>query len=153
MKAPPPPPSDDPALAELLAPYRRLRDPQARLSLAVEQARRRAPLPDAQRLDAHLVPGCLVRLWLVATWRDGRCWFATDSDAVTLKALTGLLAEAASGRPTAAARTLSPAFLEELGLLRLVAESRRATVLRTAGLMRDFAAGHAAETAPAAPAP
>ncbi len=128
---------------ELLAALTRLRDPQSRFAWAVEQARKRPPLPEDLRLEAHRVTGCQVRLWFVCEFRDGRCWFRTDSDAVTLKAMTGLLGELASGATPAELATLDFAFLDQLGLLRQLAENRRATVLRVADQLRAFALTHA----------
>jgi cysteine desulfuration protein SufE len=124
----------------LLAALTRLRDPQARFAWAVEQARHRAPLPEELRIEAHRVTGCQVRLWFVPKFRDGRCWFRTDSDALTLKAMTGLLCELASGATPAEVAALDFAFLDQLGLLRQLAESRRATVLHVAEQIRTFAA-------------
>ena len=127
----------------LLTALARLRDPQARFAWAVEQARKRPPLPEDLRLDAHRVTGCQVRLWFVSEFHDGRCWFRTDSDAVTLKAMTGLLCELASGAAPAEIARLDFAFLDQLGLLRQLAENRRATVLRVAEQLRAFAAAQA----------
>lgn len=122
-----------------LGPYRDRRDPQSRLSLAVERARQRPPLPAELRRDEFLVPGCQVRLWLVPGFVDGRCRYATDSDAATLKALTGLLAEVYGGLTPDEVLACPPDFLEDLGLLRQLAESRRATVLRVAQLIQAHA--------------
>ena len=133
-------PSGSMYLDACLDPYRESRDPQARLSLAVERARQRPPLPAELRRDEFLVPGCQVRLWLVPGFVDGRCRYATDSDAATLKALTGLLADVYNGRTPEEVLACPPDFLEDLGLLRQLAESRRATVLRVAQLIRDHAA-------------
>ncbi len=125
--------------AAVLARFERLRDPQARLQLAIELARQRLPLPDRFRSDVHRVAGCQVRLWFVAQFHDGRCQFATDSDAVTLKALIGLLCDLYSGLTPSEVLAQSTEFLDRLGLLRQLAESRRATVRRVAGMIRDFA--------------
>ncbi len=119
-----------------------LRDPQARFAWAVEQARLRQPLPDPLRLDAYRVQGCLVRLWLVPEFREGRCWFQTDSDAVTLRAFSGILCDIASGLPPEDLVDWTPGFLDRLGLLRQLADNRRATIGRVADLIRGFAAGH-----------
>ncbi len=127
----------------LLAALVRLRDPQARFAWAVEQAKHRASLPEAFRLEVHRVTGCQVRLWFVPEFHDGRCWFRTDSDALTLKAMTGLLCELASGATPAEIAGLDFAFLDQLGLLRQLAENRRATVLRVAEQIRMFAASQA----------
>jgi sulfur transfer protein SufE len=121
--------------AEVLSALRAIRDPQARFQWLVERARTRPPLPVEGRRDEYRVTGCQVRLWWLQAERDGRRWFASDSDAVTLKALTGLLAECYSGEELAVLQEEPVRFLEESGLLRQLAESRRATVLRVAVAM------------------
>ena len=128
---------------QLLAALLPLRDPQARFSWAVEQARRRPPLPVELRVDANRVEGCQVRLWFVAEFSEGRCRFRTDSDAVTLKAMTGLLCDLGSDSTPAEIVAHDFAFLEQLGLVRQLAENRRATVLRVADQIRAFAIAHA----------
>ena len=131
--------------AELLSPLAALRDPQARLAWLIERARQRPPLPEVFRQEAHRVAGCLVRLWFVPEFRAGRCWFHTDSDAVTLKALVGLLSEVYSGGAPVEIVRHPPDFLHELGLLRHVAENRRATILRVADQIQSFAAAQRME--------
>jgi cysteine desulfuration protein SufE len=84
-------------LAHWSARLAALNDPQTRLAHLVEAARLSPPLPAADRQETHRVAGCLVRTWWIAEWRDGRCWFRTDSDAMTLKCLAGAIAEVASG--------------------------------------------------------
>jgi cysteine desulfuration protein SufE len=125
-------------LAALRARLTAVRDPQARLSQLVEQARCRPHLPVPLRLEVHRVAGCQVRLWLVPEFRAGRCRFQTDSDAVTLRAMVGVLCELTDDLAPAEVATFEFGFLEELGLLRQLAESRRATVLRVAEQIRDF---------------
>lgn len=126
----------------ILAELASLRDPQARLQWAVDRARQRPSLPDALRTEDRRVSGCQVRLWWVATLRGGAWALASDSDAATLKAMTGLLAECYDGETSQGILDDPPEFLEQLGLLRLLAENRRATVLRVAhGLVEAARAG------------
>ncbi len=122
---------------EVFSALKAIRDPQARFQWLVDRARARPALPDVLRREEYRVTGCQVRLWWVRVERDGRRWFASDSDAVTLKALTGLLAECFSGEEMRVLQEEPVRFLEELGLLRQLAESRRATVLRVAGSMGE----------------
>ena len=126
----------------LLSPILTVRDPQQRLARLVELAKARPLLPDALKLDDQRVEGCQVRIWFVPEFRDGRCWFQTDSDAVTLKALVGLLCEIYNGRTPAEIAAHEPKFLEELAVMKQFAESRHATVLRVAQMVRDFAAAN-----------
>ncbi|MFM8358563.1 MAG: SufE family protein [Verrucomicrobiota bacterium] len=117
-------------------------DFQARLAWLVDEARRQPSLAAERRTADRLVPGCQVRLWWIPGWHDGRCWFASDSDAVSLKALAGLLGRVHDGAAPAEILGAAPGWLAETGLLRPLAESRRATVLRVHDLIREFARVH-----------
>ena len=124
------------ALGDLLAA---IPDPQARFSGLVEYARGRALLPPELRLDEFRVPGCQVRIWLVPEFRDERCWFQLDSDAVSLKAVAGLICDFYNGQPPGAILDHPPEFLNELNLQTNMAESRRLTVWRVREMIREFA--------------
>ncbi len=128
--------------AALVATLMRLRDPQSRFAWLVERARERPHLADELRLDAHRVTGCQVRLWWIPGFRGGRCWFQSDSDAVTLRALTGMWCDLACGATPAELAGWNPDFAERLGLMRQMAENRQATVLRVAAMIRDYGAAH-----------
>ena len=118
---------------------RALPDPQARLAHLVEATRRLPPLPDSDRQEVHRVAGCLVRTWWIAQWRDGRCWFRTDSDAMTLKCLAGAIAELASGGTPDEVAALEFEVFDALGLLRQLAENRQRTVRHLMDDAREFA--------------
>jgi cysteine desulfuration protein SufE len=124
---------------QLLSVMLGVRNPQQRLAMIVEHARRRAPLDPARRVEANRVQGCLVRTWFVAEFRDGKCFFSADSDAVTLKALLGLLCDLYSGSTPDELAVTSPDFLPRLGVLHQLAENRRRTVLRVAEQVFEFA--------------
>lgn len=135
----PTPPSPSQRLAEWSSQLAALKDPQARLAHLVEAARGIPRLPDEDRLEAHRVPGCLVRTWWIAQWRDGRCWFRTDSDAMTLKCLAGAIAGLASGGTPDEIAALDFSPFESLGLLRQLAENRQRTIRSLIASTREFA--------------
>ena len=110
-----------------------------RLGWLVDWARRLPPLPDALRRDEFRVSGCQVRLWWVPEFHSDRCWFRADSDAVSLKALTAFLAIHYSGKTAPEILSGERAPLERLGLLRHLAENRRATILRVEEQLHEFA--------------
>ena len=124
---------------ELVAALASLKNSQQRLGWLVEHARRRPPMDAAFRSDEHRVEGCQVRLWFVPTFRARHCYFQADSDAVTLKALTGLLCDYYSDRTPDEILADQLQFLEKLALLRHLTENRRSTVLRVAEKIRTFA--------------
>jgi sulfur transfer protein SufE len=96
-------------------------------------------LPEALRLDTYRVSGCQVRVWWVPEIDDGRCRFLTDSDALTLKAMAGLIGDLCTGGTPAEVAAFDFGFLDELGLMRQFAESRAATVRRIVEMTRAFA--------------
>lgn len=116
----------------------------ARLAWLVTRARHQAPLPPECRTDAHLVPGCLSRLWLVAEFHDGVCRFACDSDSQVVRAVAGLLCELASGLPPGEILAAPPDLPIRLGLDRLLTANRRAAQSRVWTLIQDFVRAHAA---------
>ena len=126
---------------ERLAPLRQIGDAQARLARLVEEARRRLALAPARRIDANRVEGCLVRVWFVAEFRDGRCFFECDSDAVSLKAVGGLLCELYSGFTAEEILTTPGGALEPLQILHQLAENRQRTIARIEEKIREFARG------------
>lgn len=135
----PTPPSPSQRMAEWSSSLTAFSDPQARLAHLVEAARGIPPLPAEDRLEAHRVPGCLVRTWWIAERRDGRCWFRTDSDAMTLKCLAGAIAGLASGGTPDEIAALDFSPFESLGLLRQLAENRQRTIRGLIAATREFA--------------
>ncbi len=127
---------------QLLARIQSISDPQSRLAWIIDRARKSPHLPPELRLEGYLVEGCLVRIWFIPRFDVGRCWFQADSDAASLKALCGLLCDYYNGETPQSIITNPPAFLGDLRLLRHLAESRRATVLRVADKIRAFAEKH-----------
>ncbi len=131
-------------LEERLAALLRLRNPQQRLAALVEAARTRPALPDASRIEANRVPGCLVRTWFVAEWREERCFFQCDSDAASLKALLGFLCDAFNGHTPREIAACEGSLFAQLHVLPQIAENRQRTVLRVEQQLHEFAQGHMA---------
>jgi cysteine desulfuration protein SufE len=139
MAAPTDPMPPSLRLAHWSARLAAFNDPQTRLAHLVESARLSPPLPAAARQEAHRVAGCLVRTWWIAEWRDGRCWFRTDSDAMTLKCLAGAIAELASGGTPNEIAALDFSAFDSLGLLKQLAENRQKTLRNLMAATHTFA--------------
>ena len=117
-------------------------DPQQRLARVVHDAGRRPVLEAPLRIDANRVEGCLVRVWLVPEFRDGKCFFRCDSDAVSLKAIGGLLCELYSGYTPEEIAATHAAVLKHVGILPQLAENRQRTLARIEEKIRRFAQEH-----------
>lgn len=119
-------------------------DPQQRFSQCVERARTRPLLPEIHRTETHRIEGCQVRIWVVSRFENGRCWFESDSDALTLKALSGLLCELFNGATPEEILQAPNGFPDAWRLTRMLAENRRKTIERIAQQIQDFARAHTA---------
>lgn len=125
-----------------LAPLLQIGDPQTRLAHLVEAARHRPSLDAALRLETNRVEGCLVRVWFVAAMHGGKCVFHCDSDAVSLKAVGGLVCELYSGHTPEEINASNSGLLKHLGILHQLAENRQRTVKRIEEKIRRFAQEH-----------
>ena len=113
---------------------------QDRLAHLVDKARARPALALEERTDAHLIPGCLAKLWFVPVFREGHCFFACDSDSLVVKAIAGLLCEFYSGHAPGEILAHDPAFLAPLGITQHLTPNRRNALAKVWDRIRQFAA-------------
>lgn len=102
-----------------------IEDRQERLAAVVDRARTVPRLPETERIDAHLVPGCTSRVWLVGTCDDGGCRFRYDCDSPLVKGLVSLLVDTYDGATPTEIISTEPTALQELGLLRDLSPTRQ----------------------------
>ena len=115
------------------------RSGQERLAWMVDQARRAAPLPPACRVPTNQVEGCLAKLWISCHYREGRCFYACDSDSLVTKALALVLCELHSGCTPAEILTSDPSFLAPLGITQHLTPNRRNALSRVVERLQRFA--------------
>ena len=114
-------------------------DPQERLSRFVEVAKQTPRLGEDDRVEAHLVPGCLAKLWLVPELRDGLCWYRCDSDSLVVKGVAILVCGFFSGESPEAILAFSGDPLRDVGIDRHLSQHRRNGLGKLRGLILDFA--------------
>jgi cysteine desulfuration protein SufE len=95
-----------------------------RYQYIIELGRKLPPFPVDWTNDAHRVPGCQSQVWLEATDRDGRLFFAGASDAAIVSGLVALLLRVYSGRPADEILATDPGFLRDLGLVQALSTNR-----------------------------
>ncbi len=95
--------------------------------------------PAAWQDDAHRVPGCQSQVWMEATERDGRMFFAGTSDAAIVSGLIALLLRVYSGRSRAEILSTDPVFLKDLGLTAALSTNRGNGIAAMARRIQDVA--------------
>jgi cysteine desulfuration protein SufE len=106
----------------------------------IELGRKLPPFPEEWSNDAHRVPGCQSRVWMEATMRDGRLYFAGASDAAIVSGLVAMLLRVYSGRTPAEITATEPSFLKDLGLLEALSTNRGNGIAAMARKVREVAA-------------
>ncbi|HEX7631942.1 MAG TPA: SufE family protein [Lacunisphaera sp.] len=127
--------------SQLIEDYAIIPDPQERLAAVVDQARRRPPLAEAERVESNRVKGCVSQAWLVSELREGRCFFRSDADSPLVRGLLVLLCDFYSGATPAEVAATEPALLEELGLARNLSPTRLNGLRSVRAKIREFATG------------
>ncbi len=111
-----------------------------RYQYIIELGRKLPPFPPEWANDSHRVPGCQSQVWMQATMREGRLFFAGASDAAIVSGLVSLLLRVYSGRTPAEIAATDPVFLKELGLLEALSTNRGNGIAAMARKVREVAA-------------
>lgn len=119
-----------------------IEDQQERLSAVVDNARRRPPLPGAERTESNRVKGCVSLAWVAGEVRDGRCHFRGDADSPLVRGLLVLLCDFYSDATPADVAATEPALLEQLGLAQNLSPTRLNGLRSVRARIRDFALAH-----------
>ena len=110
-----------------------------RYEFIIGMGRKLPPFPDDWANDAHRVPGCQSRVWMEAGPRDGKLYFAGQSDASIVSGLVALLLRVYSGRSPSEILATDPVFLKDLGLLEALSTNRGNGIAAMARKVRDVA--------------
>lgn len=111
--------------SQLLDDLSVIENPQERLAAVVDRVRRRPPLPDALKTDAHRVPGCVSAVWLVGEPEGAALRLRFDAESPMVKGLVALLVDIYDGAAPADIVATEPVLLAELGLARDLTPTRQ----------------------------
>ncbi len=110
-----------------------------RFAYIIDRAKAHPALDERFKIDAFLIEGCLSRLWVYPEFRDGLCYFHTDSDAAITKGTAALLCELYSGEEPEAIIGLEPDFLAEVGITQHLSPNRRNGLTNVRGKIKAYA--------------
>ena len=123
----------------LIARFQLIEDAHERLSAIVARGKKWPSLADAQRADAHRVPGCTSRVWLIGRVENGRCRFQMDADSPLVKGLVAMLCELYDGATPAEISATEPEIISALHLDRQISPTRLNGLASVRAMIRAFA--------------
>jgi cysteine desulfuration protein SufE len=97
---------------------------EERLDYLLSRGRAFPALAPQFRSDEWLLPGCVSRLWLVPEYRDGRCYFHMDADALIARGIAAVVCAFYGGEPAADIIATEPDFLREVGITQALSPNR-----------------------------
>jgi cysteine desulfuration protein SufE len=127
--------------AALIADLAILPSWQERLEELLRRDRRRPGLAPELRRDAHRVPGCVSRVWLVAERAGERCRFRSDAEAPAVRALVGTLCSLFDDAPAGEIALHPPGLFAALEIERHLTGTRREALAKVGEAIRRSAAG------------
>ncbi len=133
-------PSPAAAIAAIGDDFAVFDDWEERYQYIIDLGRKLPPYPDDWADDAHRVPGCLSKVWMETSLRDGRLYLAGASDAAIVSGLVALLLRVYSGRTPAEIAATDPGFLKDLGLIEALSTNRGNGIAAMARKIREAAA-------------
>jgi cysteine desulfuration protein SufE len=101
-----------------------LPDAEERFVYLLSKAKKWPPMEPSLKTDARLLPGCVSRLWLYPEFRDGRCWFKMDAEALISKGIAAVVCGFYDGETPADILATEPDFLAEAGLTQVLSANR-----------------------------
>ncbi|SDT89365.1 cysteine desulfuration protein SufE [Verrucomicrobium sp. GAS474] len=123
----------------LIDAFQSLPDGEERLTYLLSMGRRFPALPDAEKSDDLLLPGCMSRLWLLPEYRDGRCHFRMDADAQIVKGIAAMVCTFYGGETPADIAAQELDFLAEAGVPQLLTPNRRSGLSSLRSRIKAFA--------------
>ncbi|MEO1146995.1 MAG: SufE family protein [Cyanobacteria bacterium J06638_22] len=105
-----------PKLERIIQKFQSITEPKRRYEYLLWFAKRVPSFPDADKIPANRVPGCVSQVYLTATLQDGSIVYCADADAQIPKGLVGLLMEGLNGATPTEVMQLTPDFIQQTGL-------------------------------------
>lgn len=105
----------------------------------IDLGKKLPPLAEEFKKDENKVRGCQSTVWLVADYQDGRVYYKADSDAVIVKGLISMLIRVLSGQTTDAIINARLNFINEIGMMGHLAQTRSNGLLAMVKQMKNYA--------------
>lgn len=102
-------------------------------------------IDESQKTEANLIKGCQSRVWLSSEFRDGRIFFAADSDAIITKGIISLLVRVYNGRRPDEILSSDFSFVEKIGLKENLSPTRANGLVSMIKQIQNYAVAYSAK--------
>lgn len=124
---------------EIVEEFSELDDWMDRYQVLIDLGNEQRPLPESDKTESNLIPGCQSRLWLVCDENDGKLFFRAESDAIIVKGIVALLIKVLSGHTPDDILNADLYFIDKIGLREHLSPTRSNGLLSMLKQMRMYA--------------
>ncbi|MFP4165664.1 MAG: SufE family protein [Opitutales bacterium] len=114
-------------------------DAYERLGHIVERGKNAPGLSGDLMIDTFKIEGCMSQLWVVPEFKDGKCYFRSESDAAIVKGIASLLCDFYSDQKPEEIIENDAGFLSEVGITQHLSPNRRNGLSRIVESIQRFA--------------
>mmetsp|Transcript_3027 Transcript_3027/g.7740 ORF Transcript_3027/g.7740 Transcript_3027/m.7740 type:complete len:222 (-) Transcript_3027:110-775(-) len=125
-----------PNLKKIVTSFQMVPDPKARYKQLLFFAAKLQPMAAEDHTDDNKVTGCVSQVWVKPELREGKVFWAADSDSQLTKGLAALLVQGLSDCTPEEIVALDADFIEALGLKQSLTPSRNNGFLNMLRLMQ-----------------
>ncbi len=118
-------------------------DKMTRTLLLLDYADTLAPYPEEAKTEAHLVPGCVSRVWLDADCVDGVMCYAAAAEGQIAQGMVAMLVSGLNGETPETVLAVDPAFIRDSGLAESLTAGRQGGLASMLQRMQQAAQRHA----------
>ncbi len=114
-------------------------DAYERLGYIVERGKKAEGLSEDLRIDTFKIEGCMSQLWVVPEFKDGLCYYRSESDSAIVKGIAELLCTFYSEQKPEEIAATDAEFLAEVGITQHLSPNRRNGLSRIVESIQRFA--------------
>ena len=114
-------------------------DPYERLGYVVDRGKNTAGLTEDLRIDSFKIEGCMSQLWIVPEFKDGLCYYRSESDSAIVKGIASVLCDFYSEAKPEDIVDVDADFLGEVGITQHLSPNRRNGLSRIVESIQRFA--------------
>ncbi len=124
---------------ELIEEFSAFDDWMDKYALIIDMGNSLAPLDEAYRTDQNLIEGCQSKVWLHATYEDGKVNYYADGDAVIVKGLVSMMVGVLTGNTPQEILDTELYFIDTIGMSQHLSPTRSNGLLAMIKQMRLYA--------------
>ena len=124
---------------ELINDLSRIKNYKDKLRFIIKLGKENPKFNQDEKISKWKIIGCTSNLWLIPEYKDGKCYFKIDGDAILSTGVSVVIAKIYSGIKPDEVLAIDPKFLIEYGITQHLTMNRRNGLSRVCKQIKMYA--------------